>query len=192
MRSSTPARDRRLPRSLHPQKAAVSSLVLHSMLRSDATGGEGTDGGYCFGDAAIAAGPRRVGRIVERCQLPEEASHARASARCRRRRRSPATLPGFHAGRPPQNKGMRYPAGPAERGGDRRGLARRRRQPARPAPASPDRRTWRAESRISEALALAEADLDQRRGAVLVRRGKGGRRREVGMDDWPGSSFSPG
>jgi hypothetical protein len=25
------------------------------------------------------------------------------------RRRSPATLPGFHAGRPPRNKGMLYP-----------------------------------------------------------------------------------
>jgi hypothetical protein len=41
---------------------------------------------------------------------------------------------------------------------------------------------WRAGLRIQEALALAESDLDQRRGAVLVRRGKGGRRREVGMD----------
>jgi hypothetical protein len=39
---------------------------------------------------------------------------------------------------------------------------------------------WRAGLRISEALALAEADLDPRRGAVLVRRGTGGRRREVG------------
>ncbi len=28
------------------------------------------------------------------------------------RRRSPATLPGFHAGRPPRNNGMRYPADP--------------------------------------------------------------------------------
>ena len=28
------------------------------------------------------------------------------------RRRSPATLPGFHAGRPPANKGVRYPADP--------------------------------------------------------------------------------
>jgi hypothetical protein len=28
------------------------------------------------------------------------------------RRRSPATLPGFHVGRPPRNKGMRYPADP--------------------------------------------------------------------------------
>src|SRR3954471_23931852 len=43
---------------------------------------------------------------------------------------------------------------------------------------------WRAGLRIHEALALSEADLDSRRGAVLVRRGKGGRRREVGMDDW--------
>jgi site-specific recombinase XerD len=43
---------------------------------------------------------------------------------------------------------------------------------------------WRAGLRIQEALALAESDLDQRRGALLVRRGKGGRRREVGMDAW--------
>ncbi len=28
------------------------------------------------------------------------------------RRRSPATLPGFHAGRLPRNKGMRFPADP--------------------------------------------------------------------------------
>jgi hypothetical protein len=27
-------------------------------------------------------------------------------------RRSPAILPEFHAGRPPRNKGMRYPADP--------------------------------------------------------------------------------
>src|SRR4051812_37459079 len=42
----------------------------------------------------------------------------------------------------------------------------------------------RAGLRIHEALAVTEADLDARRGAVLVRRGKGGRRRKVGMDDW--------
>jgi hypothetical protein len=28
------------------------------------------------------------------------------------RPRSPATLPGYHAGRPPRNKGLRYPADP--------------------------------------------------------------------------------
>lgn len=43
---------------------------------------------------------------------------------------------------------------------------------------------WRAGLRIGEALDLAESDLDVSRGAVPVRRGKGGRRREVGMDRW--------
>ena len=28
------------------------------------------------------------------------------------RRRSPVTMPGYHAGRPPRNKGMQYPADP--------------------------------------------------------------------------------
>jgi len=43
---------------------------------------------------------------------------------------------------------------------------------------------WRAGLRVSEALALAESDLDPSRGAILVRHGKGGKRREVGMDRW--------
>ena len=50
---------------------------------------------------------------------------------------------------------------------------------------------WRAGLRIREALALAEADLDPRRGSLLVRRGKGGRRREVGMDDWAWEQLAP-
>ena len=40
--------------------------------------------------------------------------------------------------------------------------------------------TWRAGLRISEALALTESDLDVGRGAILVRHGKGDKRREVG------------
>ena len=31
---------------------------------------------------------------------------------CARRRRSPATLSGFHQGRPQRNKGLRYPPDP--------------------------------------------------------------------------------
>jgi site-specific recombinase XerD len=46
-------------------------------------------------------------------------------------------------------------------------------------------------ARCCEALALAEADLDPPHGALLVRRGKGGRRREVGMDDWAWEQIEP-
>jgi site-specific recombinase XerD len=38
---------------------------------------------------------------------------------------------------------------------------------------------------------LPEHDLDRRRGSVLVRRGKGGRRREVGMDEWGWEQLRP-
>jgi integrase len=50
---------------------------------------------------------------------------------------------------------------------------------------------WRAGLRIQEALALAEQDLDKRRGSLLVRKGKGGRRREVGMDVWGWEQLRP-
>ena len=45
--------------------------------------------------------------------------------------------------------------------------------------------------RIHEALLLNEGDLDRRRGSLLVRRGKGGRRREVGMDEWAWEQLQP-
>ena len=50
---------------------------------------------------------------------------------------------------------------------------------------------WRAGLRIQEALALTEGDLDHRRGSVVVRRGKGGRRREVGLDAWGWGQLLP-
>src|SRR5215210_6820328 len=50
---------------------------------------------------------------------------------------------------------------------------------------------WRAGLRISEALALTEGDLEVLRGSVVVRRGKGGRRREVGMDDCAWEQLRP-
>ena len=100
------------------------------------------------------------------------------------RRCSPAILPGFHAGRPPRNEGRRYPADPPpveeiiavmHATGTRSESARLRAVMIV---------LWRAGLRISEALALNETDLDPERGAILVRRGKGGKRREVGMDRW--------
>src|SRR6187200_1877992 len=107
------------------------------------------------------------------------------------RRRSPATMPGFHAGQPPRNKGLRYPADPPNveeiiavmraAGDDAHGRRLRGLIVI----------LWRAGLRIQEALALAESDLDQRRGALLVRRGKGGRRREVGMDAWGWEELEP-
>ena len=100
------------------------------------------------------------------------------------RRRAPATMPGFHAGRAPGNKASVLPGRPTEGGRDRRRHAHRRRPTARAAPTRTLVIMWRAGLRIQEALALTEGDLDQRRGSLLVRRGKGGRRREVGMDAW--------
>jgi len=100
------------------------------------------------------------------------------------RRRSPATVPGFHRGRPPRNKGLEYPADPPtveeivatmRRAGDRPHGLRSRALIVL---------LWRAGLRISEAISLAESDLDPGVGSILVRHGKNGKRREVGMDPW--------
>jgi site-specific recombinase XerD len=106
-------------------------------------------------------------------------------------RRSPATMPGYHEGRPPRNKGLRYPADPP--------TVEEIVAVMRAAGDGPDRARlralivilWRAGLRIGEALDLAETVLDRARGAVLVRRGKGGRRREVGMDRWGWTQLEP-
>jgi integrase len=50
---------------------------------------------------------------------------------------------------------------------------------------------WRAALRIQEALALTETDLDANRCSVLVQHGKGGHRREVGMDMWAWGALRP-
>jgi site-specific recombinase XerD len=50
---------------------------------------------------------------------------------------------------------------------------------------------WRAGLRVQEALALTEPDLDERRGSLLVRSGKRGRRREIGMDAWGWEHLRP-
>jgi site-specific recombinase XerD len=107
------------------------------------------------------------------------------------RRRSPATLPGHHRGRPPRNKGRLYPADPPTieeivavmrcAGQSSHGLRARALVVL----------LWRAGLRISEALALTETDLDAAIGAIRVRSGKGGKRREVGMDPWGWRQLEP-
>ena len=74
------------------------------------------------------------------------------------RRRSPATLPGYHAGWPPRNNGIRYPADPPtveeivavmrHAADDRHGWRVRAMIVV----------LWRAGLRIQEALALTEHD----------------------------------
>ncbi|MFZ0088583.1 MAG: tyrosine-type recombinase/integrase [Solirubrobacteraceae bacterium] len=101
-------------------------------------------------------------------------------------------MPGFHEGRAPRNKGRRYPADPPtveeiiavmrEAGDSADGVRLRALIVI----------LWRAGLRIGEALDLAETDLDPSRGAVLVRRGKGGRRREVGWIAGHGPNWSRG
>jgi site-specific recombinase XerD len=103
------------------------------------------------------------------------------------RRRSPATTSSFHRGGSPRNKGLRYPLDPP--------TVEEIIAVMRAAGDGPDGVRlrgvtvvlWRAGLRISEALALNETD----RGALLVRHGKGDKRREVGMDRWAWSHLEP-
>lgn len=100
------------------------------------------------------------------------------------RRRSPATTAEFHLGRTPGNKGMNYPADPPRV----EEIVAVMRQAGSGLHGERVRALivvlWRADLRIGEALDLREGDLEPARGALLVRESKGGRRREVGMDDW--------
>jgi integrase len=107
------------------------------------------------------------------------------------RRRSPATMPGFHSGRAPRNKGLRYPPDPPSANeiiavmrtvGDRpEGLRLRALIVV----------LWRAELRISEALLLAASDLDSVPGGGPGPSGKGGKRREGGLDRWGWEQLRP-
>ena len=109
--------------------------------------------------------------------------------------RRPAPVASDHVelppGVPPRNKGLRYPPDPP--------TVEEIIAVMRAAGDGPDGVRlrgvivvlWRAGLRISEALALNETDLDPDRGALLVRHGKGDKRREVGMDRWAWSHLEP-
>ena len=105
--------------------------------------------------------------------------------------RSPATVPGYLKGRSPRNKGRRYPADPPRI----EEIVAVLRTAGEDVCATRLRGLivvlWRAGLRVGEALALAESDLDPTRGAILVRHGKGDKRRETGMDEWAWSQLEP-
>ena len=107
------------------------------------------------------------------------------------RRRSPATLSSFHVGRPPRNRGRRYPPDPPTVEEIIAVMRAAGEQPEGVRLRGVTVVLWRAGLRLSEAHALAETDLDADRGAVMVRAGKGGRRREVGMDRWAFEQLRP-
>lgn len=107
-------------------------------------------------------------------------------------RRSPATMPGYHRGRPPQNKGEQYPADPPtveeiiavmRTIGDRADGHRLRALIVL---------LWSAGLRISEALSLQETDLDRPRGAVLVVAGRAASAARSGWTDGHGISSTHG
>jgi site-specific recombinase XerC len=107
------------------------------------------------------------------------------------RHRSSVTLPGYLAGRPPRNTGLRYPPDPPTV----EEIVAVMRQAGEAAHGARMRALivllWRAVLRINEALTVSEHDLEPRAESVLVRHGKGGRRREVGMDPWGWEQPSP-
>jgi site-specific recombinase XerD len=106
-------------------------------------------------------------------------------------RRAPVTMPGYHKGRQPRNKGCRCPADPPTV----EEIIAVMRATAENSDGARLRALivilWRAGLRISEALDLAETDLDRPNGKITVRWGKGGKRREVGLDRWAWVRLEP-
>jgi integrase len=104
---------------------------------------------------------------------------------------SPQQTSEWHQGIAPRTKGRRYPADPPttdeiiavmrQAGVTPFGLRTRGLIAV----------LWRAGLRIHEALLLTEHDLDEANGSILVRRGKGGKRRLVGMDEWGWQYLQP-
>jgi integrase len=106
-------------------------------------------------------------------RLKEDVMHSAPPLDCAGGRRSPATMSAFRQGRPPRNKGLRYPPDPPtveeiiavmREAGDRPDGLRLRGVIVV---------LWRGGLRVSEALALQESDLDKTRGALARRQAAG-------------------
>lgn len=104
------------------------------------------------------------------------------------RKRSPATIPGYMAGRPAPSTGRTYPPSPLTVKEIVRLLNHAEFITKNDAYEQRLKAIilvlWRSGMRISEALQLTEADLNERKSTIYIRRGKGGKAREVGVDQW--------
>lgn len=104
--------------------------------------------------------------------------------------RSPITLPEYHQGREPANKGLKFPAEPLSSrevlaliGACGRGAAGKRNRALIAV-------MWRTGLRVSEVLALYPKDVELDAGRVHVLHGKGDRSRTVGIDPAAGAIVS--
>ena len=100
-----------------------------------------------------------------------------------------ATLPGYHAGRPPRNKGLRYPADPP-RVEEIVAIMRRAGRAVRRPGTRADCRAVAGGSAHREALALGEADLDEHAARAGTPR-QGRQATRGGMDDWGWEQLEP-
>lgn len=111
------------------------------------------------------------------------------------RKRSPATIPGYMAGRPAPSRGRKYPPSSLTTEDIKAAIDQVGAVSKNAVYAERLRALiillWRAGLRISEALALLEGDLNQATGEVFVRCGKGGKSRTVGIDDWVWEQLRP-
>jgi integrase len=105
--------------------------------------------------------------------------------------RPPATMPGAGKGRAPASKGKRYPPDPPTVVEVVRLLNGCPDTPSGHRLRALINLLWRTGLRISEALALEESDLDPVKGSIVIRRGKGGKRRTIGMDPWGWDQLRP-
>jgi integrase len=135
----------------------------------------------------------------------------------RGRRRGYATLPGYHTGRAPANKGVRYGKTPPSTHEVMRMLEHAPslrlaheahcpscgaewRTPHKPTCINPYAERWRALMYVlwrgglritCEALRLVEGDLFPAEGYLHVANGKGGKPRDVAIDDWVWPRLEP-
>lgn len=133
------------------------------------------------GALAAELADREAARVrVDQAAVVE--AHAGALDRMGRSR-APVTLPGYRRGRSPANKGQRYEKTPPSVEEVMRMVACCTDDPHGQRLRAFLMVLWDG-LRINEALHVTEHDIDPERSSILVRFGKGGKQRRVGMPRW--------